>query len=189
MGSTDSDFFGFYDLPNHIKLIQEFRTKIKQKTRRLTLHFYKSIEIWNALNLQINEQRLELIALCGNDFVKKRTKESLLSRCGMDETAINKVKNGQILKIVAAAIVSKVVLCPSNNALEAVKDFYSMSNHQNIRFEANVNVNWMDLKQCNVFHGGFFFHDIEGDKYTIHQKLANIRHVLAKKKFEIGLND
>ena len=88
--SRDSDFFGFPDLPNGLKLINDFHFKTKMNGKRIrsqsvTFTYYHSAEVWKSLGLHSIDQRLELICLVGNDFVEKRTASEVLQRCGVDE--------------------------------------------------------------------------------------------------------
>lgn len=90
--SGDTDFFGFIGLPDDLKLITEFNTKLsgktgdkKQKKQALSFTYFYSLEIWNVLGLQTIDQRFELISLVGNDFTRKRTKTELFRRCRVDE--------------------------------------------------------------------------------------------------------
>ena len=95
--SCDSDYFGFDALPDAVKLINEFRIKTTMKsadpqkrsrreieTQSLSFSYYHSVGIWKALGIQSLTQRLELICLVGNDFVKKRTRTDVLRRCCID---------------------------------------------------------------------------------------------------------
>ena len=87
--SRDSDFFGFSDIPHSVKLINDFhfRTKMSGKqmvSQSITFRYFHSIEVWKALGLQSNEQRLELICLVGNDFIPKHTASDVLRRCGVE---------------------------------------------------------------------------------------------------------
>ena len=81
--SIDTDFFGFNNLPKHIKLITKFRvkTECKPKTQSqrqreidkqtLTFTYFLPYQLWEELGLNTYHQRLQLICLCGNDFIKK----------------------------------------------------------------------------------------------------------------------
>jgi len=98
--SCDSDFFGFADLPDTVKLIGDFQIKTEmarhdeengavQKKRAmlaqtLSMHYHYSADLWEALGLRANAQRLELICFVGNDFVRKRSSSEVLKLCGID---------------------------------------------------------------------------------------------------------
>lgn len=56
--------------------------KLEQQT--LTLTYFNPHELWNKLGLNIHNQQLQLICLCGNDFIRKRDRDVILRRCGVD---------------------------------------------------------------------------------------------------------
>eukprot|EP01083_Nonionella_stella_P176657 618724_1 len=255
--SVDTDYFGFFDLPAHCKLISEFHTKTKRAQGRnlsqqsLSLVYYYSSQVWDKLGLPSNDERLQLICLCGNDFVRKRPRDTILRRCGIDVGApptnahhvnvlvhqqnddttnnaeaketkehdeevaatTNNVNTSIKTEEIAANVnapAPPMAECKTNGSLceiisnairtntihgtipipDAVREFYSIQSNSPPSgdpnaFFSNINVSWHGLIKGKIFHGGFFFHDMNAVGFTIHEKLSKIRHALIHKHLEL----
>eukprot|EP01084_Bolivina_argentea_P154970 270107_1 len=184
--SADTDYFGFHALPKHVRIITEFyieNNELSTKTLK-KLNYYYASELWNMLGLDTIEQQLQLICLCGNDFVQKRPINIILKICGFgsDQHAFDG-DHVNLLGIIANAIRNNKLSEPVNIP-DIVRDFYDANQSDSVLHE-NVNVKWMDIQNSNIFHGGFFFHDIDSVGFTIHQKLAPIRYSIIYKYLKL----
>eukprot|EP01083_Nonionella_stella_P000570 1631_1 len=73
--SCDTDYFGFYHLPKHIKWIENYKMR-----DTLSFIYYCASEVWNSLNMKTEEDVFKLISIAGNDFITGRAKKQILSQ-------------------------------------------------------------------------------------------------------------
>eukprot|EP01084_Bolivina_argentea_P200498 342859_1 len=198
--SVDTDFFGFYNLPKHIKLINDYRTK----KRQLTFTYYYSDQIWNSLRLYTKQQRFKLISITGNDFIKPKQQikiqcaEIQSNKCSLVSESVLKIdelinifddikynEKQPLLKCIANTIVSN-----SNeikfNIEDSINKFYCIRSDSLCEFKQNINTIWMDLQCNNVYESGIYVHDIDGVGFTIQDKVTHIRHLIIKQKLNLN---
>jgi len=185
--SKDTDFFGFTALPDNIRLIHGYKIKNQNHSKSAALHLkFRTIgDFWNSLKLMTNRQRLQLISLCGNGVTEKFDKEQILKKCRRTGTLTKPVdklldeieaKKKDFLKVLSGCIAKSENFVVNND----INAFYKLSS-QKIRDwkpDKMFNVRWKKLQMSQCFSGGLFPHDHETYGYTIHERLAPLRHAI-----------
>eukprot|EP01083_Nonionella_stella_P197218 725230_1 len=213
--SCDTDYFGFYHLPKHIKWIEDY----KMKGDALSFIYYVPCEVWNSLNMTTEEEIFKLISITGNDFMKAPKNKAIKRLCSVtklnillrsdqatESTCLSKidalinifdhpiveekvcdVMNEGKVYLIAKAISSDLV---QKKIHASVPEFYRIRYKDTLaRFtedNADTNVTWAELERTHLFSVGIHYHDMRSDQFTIHEKLSSIRRGIIQKYMNLN---